>query len=236
MEDIGWAVQAIGYHAGFEIRSTAPPYITVTNHRGKIPCDIERVMFVESLRIDDSASKVLNPDGTTPFPQPDESEQCPPVYKGIKMQLSSDRSLAAISEGTPRTTYMNTDNQSNSYWINGDYVVTGFQQGLIKLTGPHFVLDSEGMPCIIDDFDYKTACEWYCIMQMMLRGFKHPEVNYQFAESRFEIHRLRAENAVKVMSLDKAERFDKSWNRYARSMDFGANFYAGLEQQEYISR
>jgi hypothetical protein len=235
IEDIGWAIQAIGYHAGFIKKSTPPPYITVANHRGKIPCDVERVMFVESLKVDSSAQNTLNPDGTTPYPQTDD-EVCPPVYKGVKMLLSSDRSMPAIDEETPRTTNMNTSALYNSYWINGDYIVTGFESGLIKIHGIHFNIDKKGAPNIVDDFDYKSCCEFYCIAQMIFRGFKHPELSYRDAFAMFEMYRLRAENACKVMGLDSAERFDKSINRYIRSVDFGANFYAGLEQQEYISK
>ena len=218
------------------MRSTEYPYITVAHHRAKIPCDVERVMFVEWLREDVTHSHELNPDGTTPPPTPPE-ENCPPRYIGSKMQLSSDRSLAVVGESSPRTTAMNTTyNQGNSYYINGDYIITGFEAGLIKIHGVHFVIDKDGAPCVIDDFDYKECCVFYCISQMIFKGFKHPELSYKDAFSMFEMYRLRAENACKVMGLDKAERFDKSWLRYVRSIDFGANFYAGLEQQEYIGK
>ena len=175
IEDIGWAIQAIGYHAGFEMRSTEYPYITVAHHRAKIPCDVERVMFVEWLREDVTHSHELNPDGTTPPPTPPE-ENCPPRYIGAKMQMSSDRSLAVVGESSPRTTAMNTTyNQGNSYYINGDYIITGFEAGLIKIHGVHFIIDKDGSPCVIDDFDYKECCVFYCISRMIFRGFKHPE-------------------------------------------------------------
>jgi len=237
IEDIGWAIQAIGYHAGFEIKSTEYPYITVNHHRALIPCDVERVIHVECLQIDDSTDHVLNPDGTTPPPQPPDPG-CPPKYKGIKMQLSSDRSLASVGEHSPRTTEMNTTfNQGNSYWINGNYIVTGFEKGLIKIHGVHFIIDKvDGAPCIIDDFAYKECCVWWCVSQMILRGYKHPEVSYKDALFQFEKYQYQAENACKIMGLDKAERFDKSWNRFIHSIDFGANFHAGLEQQEYIDK
>lgn len=234
IENIGWAIQAIGYHANFIIKSTEPPYISVNNHRGKIPCDVERVIHVESLQIERSSLNILNPDGTTPFPQPDQfQDDC--NYKGIKMSLASDTSLPSEDENTPRTTAMNTSPLENSYWINGDYIVTGFEKGLIKIHGVHFNIDKKGMPNVVDEFNYKTCCEYYCLAQIIAGGFKHPELNYATCFALFEKFRDKAENACKMLSLDRADRLEKSWNRYARSIDFGANFYAGLNNQEYIS-
>jgi len=234
IEDIGWGIQAIGYHAGFEKKATEPPYILVNHHRGKIPCEVERIIHVEQLRIYRTDENILNPDGTTPAPST--SEDCSPNYKGVKMILSSDTTLASFSETSPKTTQMDTTMLENTFSINGDYVVTGFERGLIKLYYIAFVTDKDGMPCVIDDYDYKTALEWYCLEQMMHRGFKPSSgIQYREVHQLFEIHRLRAENAVKVMSLDGAERFGASFNRFVSNPEFSRNFYAGMEQQEYIS-
>jgi hypothetical protein len=234
LEDIGWAIQAIGYHAGFVDKETEPPYITVLHHRGKIPCDVERILAVESLVAVSGSSKVLNPDGTTPFPQPDPTDSC--TYKGVKMTLSSDISLGTISETTPKTSRMNTELLTNTYSLNDNYVITGFEKGLIKLIYKGFPLDKEGMPMIIDDFDYKSCLEFYCVSQMLLRGWKHPVMDYDRAFASFNFYLPKAENAVKMLSLDRAQRFEASWNRYVRSVDFSGNYFAGLEQTEYISR
>jgi len=236
IEDMGWAIQAIGYHAGFDDKATEPPYLTVSNFRAKIPCDVERLKHVECLKINKANNNILNPDGTTPTPE-EVDEDCPPTYKGIKMTLSNDSGMASISQSSPRTTEMDVSGLDNVYQVTEglEYVITNFEKGLIKLYYKGFITDSKGMPCVIDDYNYKTCLEFYCLAQMILRGFKHPEIDFDKAMFYFERHRDKAENAVKVMGLDQAERFEASWNRYTRSINFGGNFFAGLEQQEYIA-
>lgn len=241
IEDIGWAIQAIGYHAGFEHYSTPAPYITVTNHRGKIPCEVDRLKFVERMLPDKPQSNVMNPDGTTPPPPDPPSDhdtgaECV-TYKGIKLTKSDDASLEGIWCESPRTTNVKMDQLEDTYTVSGDgsFVVTQFEQGLIKLHYIGFIVDKKGQPCVVDDFHYKTCLEFYCVAQMMLRGFKHPEIGFKECMQMFERERDRAENACKMMGLDDTEKFEASWLRYVRSANFANGFYAGLEQQEYIS-
>lgn len=232
IESIGWAIQGIGYHAGFEHKQTEPPYLTVKNNRVRIPCDVERIIHVEQLLPDHSQRNILNPDGTTPFPQPSEEEpDCNTKYKGIRMVLATDSSGYGLSSDSPRTTA--TTPGRNYYSIDGEYVKTEFESGLIKLHYIGFSLDKNGYPMIIDDFDYKTAIEWYLIQEMILGGFKHPEVSWREANSMWDTYRLRAENAVKGISLDGAERFRAGWNRISNNEAFGRDFYMGLETPEY---
>lgn len=236
IEDIGWAIQAIGYHTSFVKKSTDPPYIKVKNHRGLIPCDVDRILLVESLTKVGYTYNGLNPDGTNATPPDDEDESCA-KYEGIQLTLSSDISLSSIGETSPRTTKMNTTNLNNTYDIVGGYVITGFESGLIKLHYVGFNIDKEGYPLVIDDYEYKSALEYYCIGQMIHRGFRPLSgITYGDAEGKFERHRYRAENICKMMGIDEARRFGASLTRYAQGANFGANFYAGLEQQEYIDR
>ena len=105
IEDIGWAIQGIGYHAGLEDKATEFPYITVKNNRALIPCEVERILFVEWMVPDNASGNVLNPDGTTPFPQ-ENSTQNACNFKGIKLTLGSDGTNSSQSERTPRTTHI----------------------------------------------------------------------------------------------------------------------------------
>jgi hypothetical protein len=233
IEDIGWAIQGIGYHAGLEDKATEPPYITVNNHRGKIPCDVERLIHVEQLLPLDISGHVLNPNGTTPFPQPTvNTDVC--SYKGVRMKLGSDTTNSSLSERNPRTTAISPT--VPYYTLNGDYVVTEFEKGLIKLYYVGFSVDTDGLPRIIDDFDYKSAVKWYCVQSMILKGYKHPEISWKDAFQMWETYRLRAENAPKMPSLDGAERFRNSWNRFANNLELGENYYMHLEQPEYINK
>jgi len=233
IEDIGWGIQAIGYHSGFIKKATSYPYITVANYRAIIPCDVERIIHVEYLNpAPPYAGHVLNPDGTTPFPQPnyDENTTCHPNYRGVKLPLGTDTSGYGDSQTT------GAQAQGNYYLLNGGYIITSFKEGLIKLHYSAFNTDKEGLPLVIDDFDYKSCLEFYVVSQMILRGMKHPSMEYVTAFQQFETYRLRAENACKVLSLDAAERFAAVWPRYVNNFEWSRDFYIGLEQREFIDR
>lgn len=233
IEDIGWGIQGIGYHIGFEKKSTEPPYLTVAHHRAKIPCDVERIIHVEQLLPNyDQSGNVLNPDGTTPTEE--ETETCITTYRGVRMKLGSDTTSYGLTERSPRTTDISP--AAPYYNLNGDYIVTEFESGLIKLHYNGFITDKNSYPMIVDDFDYKSALEWYCFQAMMLKGYKHPELSWKEAFAMWEMYRLRAENAPKVQSLDGAERFRATWCRFANGANFGNDFYMHQEHQEYISK
>lgn len=232
IEDIGWAIQAIGYHMGFVKKQTEPPYLIVANNRAKIPCDVERIIAVEQLLPrQDSHNHVLNPDGTTPSPQP--FNNLPP-YEGIRLRLGSDISGYGIAEDNPRTTKAKPS--SSYYNINTDFIIVPFSDGLLKLHYIGFAVDKKGLPMVIDDADYKLALQWYCVQNMILKGHKHPEVSFRDAFQMWEMYRLRAENAGKVQSLDSAERFRATWNRYNSGINLTQSFDMHFESPEQIDR
>ena len=228
IEDIGWGIQAIGYHAGFVKKQTPPPYLTVANHRAKIPCDVERIRVVEKLTLSNQTSHVLNPDGTTPSPEELIVNGC--TYIGVKLPLGSDETGYGLAEDNPRTTKITP--VRDYYNLNSDFIITRFETGLIKLHYDGFDVDKEGLPRVIDDADYKMALQWYCVQNMILKGYRHPEVSYKDAFNFWELYRLRAENACKVQSIDAAERFTASWVRFAGNSQFSGNFFMHSEQSE----
>ncbi|MFN7465260.1 MAG: hypothetical protein ACK53T_01365 [Planctomycetota bacterium] len=231
IEDIGLAIQAIGYHAGFEHKQTEPPYIKVTNNRAKVPCHVERIKVIEQLLPDAfSERNLLNPDGTTPFPQVEYNPDC--TYRGVKMFLGSDQTGYGFAEDNPRTTGISPG--APYYNLDGDYIYTSFTEGLIKLHYVGFALDKNGYPRILDDADYKMAVEWYVVYNMLLKGFKHPDLSWKDAYQMWETYRLRAENAPKMPSIDAAERFRNTWSRFAIGNEWGQEFFMNLEQPSNI--
>lgn len=230
IEDMGWAIPAIGYHAGFEKKQTEPPYLKVQHNRVKIPCDVERVIAVEQLLPDYSQMNVLNPDGTTPAINYDDT--C--TYKGVRLPLGSDLTGYGIAQDNERTTSITPG--ADYYNINSDYIVTSFTDGLIKLHYIGYAIDKDNFPKIVDDPDYSMALEWYLFAQMLLKGYNHPKIDFKQAFEFWEMYRLRAENAMKVQTLDSAERFRNTWNRFATGNQYAGDFFMNSEQPQYIDR
>lgn len=231
IEDLGWAIPAIGYHGGFEKKQTEPPYLKVQHNRAKIPCDVERIIAVEQLLPDYSQENILNPDGTTPDPSTYSSD-C--NYKGVRLPLGSDLTGYGLGQDNERTTRISPN--AEYYNINADYINTSFTDGLIKLYYIGYSVDKDNFPKIIDDADYKMALEWYLFAQMLLKGYKHHEIGFKQAFELWEMYRLRAENAIKVQTLDSAERFRNTWNRFATGNEYASDFFMNSEQSQYIDR
>ena len=229
IEDLGWAIPAIGYHGGFEEMQTPPPYLKVAHNRVLIPCNVERIKAVEQLLPKDNSKNILNPDGSTPTPI--ETDSCD--FAGVRMRLGSDLTGLGIAKDNPRTTDISS--ASPYYNINSDYIITSFTDGLIKLHFIGYALDQDSYPRIIDDPDYKMALEWYLVQSMMLKGYKHSEVSFKEAFAMWEMYRLRAENAIKGQTLDSAERFRSTWCRFALGNEYYNDFDMHLEQPNYIS-
>lgn len=229
IEDMGWAIQAIGYHAGFEKKSTSAPYLSVQHNRVKIPCDVERIIAVEMLTPSNRHDNRLNPDGSTPYPLSQYDDTC--SYTGTRLPLGSDLTGYGLSQDNPRTTEVTPG--SPYYNLNSDYVVTSFSEGLIKLHYIGFALDKDGLPRILNDADYKMALEWYCFANMILKGYKHPELSYKDAWNMWDMYRLRAENAPKGYSLDGADRFKAGWGRVSTGVT-NQEFFMNFEQGSSI--
>ncbi len=234
IEDMGWAIPAIGYHAGFENKQSEPPYLTVQHNRVKIPCCVERIIAVEQLIPDASSTNILNPDGTTPYPQASTTYNSQCTYRGVRLPLGSDLTGYGLAQDNGRTTHVRPS--ADYYNLNSDFVVTSFTNGLIKLHYIAYAVDKDNFPKIVDDPDYSMALEWYLFAQMILRGYKHPEIGFKQAFELWEMYRLRAENAVKMPSLDSAERFRNTWNRFATGNEYAADFFMNGEQSQYIDR
>lgn len=226
IENIGWAIQAIGYHAGFTKSDTG--VLEVKNHRVKIPCEVERIIAIGHLIADSSENNILNADGTTPTSNSTTSNQC--GKKEVRLRLGSDLTGYGLSTDNPRTTKMTPS--ENYYNLNPDYVITSFETGFIKIYYVGFTTDKEGLPLVLDDFDYKTCIEWYCVSQMLLAGYKNPNIDFRIADSKFEEFRFKAENACKAPSIDATERFAATWLRFSGSREFANDFFMNLEQPE----
>lgn len=235
IEDIGWAIQHIGYHAGFEKLSSPFPYLTVKNNRAKIPCNVERIIAVEQLLPGiGNTQNILNPDGTTPAPVvPSEDQLKCGDFQSCRLALGSDLSgYGLVDEDSPRTTRPLPN--APYYNVNTDYIITSFTDGLIKLHFVGFAVDKSGYPKILDDADYKMACKWYIFGNMMLKGYKNPNLSYKDVVALYDKHRLAAENAPKMPSLDGADRFRAGWSRYIQNSEVSKDYFMNNEQTAYI--
>ena len=234
IEDMGWAIQAIGYHTNFVDKETAAnDPVEIVGHRALIPCDIERIKYVKRYILDTETINILNPDGTTPQNIVDINNDCSNL-KTIRLRLGSDDTGYALSVDNYRTTKIQPGDV-NYYQINGNYIVTGFETGKIQIGYKGFNIDEGGLPLIVDAFHYKEAVFWYIVKNMLLRGYRNPELTYALADANFKLEVVQAQNEVKMPSIDGLERFAAGWLRYSQGREFYKNFFMNMEQPELTS-
>lgn len=228
IEDIGWAIQAIGYHTGFVDKTTQhDERLLVKGHRVKIPCVAERIKMVE-IFLDSMKSKTvyLNADGTVrKMPEEEYNKR-----KTTRLHLGADLSGYGLSAESPRTTH--TSPSTPYYQLNGDYIITSYEECELKLHYKAFNVDDEGLPLIIDDFDYKTCVYWYVIKEALLSGdYANASVNYKTAFEMFEMYLPRAQNAGKMPSIDGMARFAAGWTRMNLGHAVDNEYFMGMEQK-----
>lgn len=229
MENIGDAIQAIGYHCGFEEKAT--PYnvpVEVVGHRAELPCDYERVLFVEELLASPTSTNAMDAEGNNITT--DETDTC---LKGYWLPRGTDRGLKSLAHKDAKRTIAVTPT-TNYYNLQGDWIVTGFETCKIRIHYMGYPVDSEGLPLIVDDFDYKTCVYWYVISNMILAGYKFNELNWQIANAQFEKYLPKAQNSVKMLTLDQMEAFANMWLRYTGRRNQMDNFGVNYEQRELI--
>ncbi len=228
IEDIGWAIQGIGYHIGFEQKATPDntPFCVV-DHRIKVPCDCERVLFVEQYTSAFTPMNAMDAEGYNI-----ESTDNSNCRKTSRLPKGTDIRLKSLDRTTGSTTIVTPIN--NYYDVQGDFIITGFPTCELKVHYMAFPTDEEGLPMVIDDFDYKTSVFWYVIAQMILSGYKIPDLNFLQANALFEKHMAIASNNCKMPSIDGMEAFKNMWLRYSGQEKFHRNFGINFENAEYI--
>lgn len=113
----------------------------------------------------------------------------------------------------------------DTYSLNPNYIHTSFQTGCITVYFEGLELDCDGYPFVIDDAMYRKALEWYILMQMLGRGFKHQVFNYKDAMSQWEATYPKAQNKCKMPDIDGMEQFKKTWTGTCRSVNRTNQFF-----------
>jgi hypothetical protein len=233
LEDMGHAIQAIGYHTSL-IQKTTPDTepVKVVGHRAKLPCDCERVKLIEvytdiipSMNIMDAEGKNITPTTT--------QDRC---RKTIRLRKGTDETLQSYgNDDSTRNPGTLIQARANYYNLQGDYIVTGFECGELKIHYSAFPTDNEGLPLIIDDFNYKEAIFYFLLSQMILSGTKINEMTFDKANALFTMHRDVAANNVKMPSVDDMESLVNVMTRYSQQRSFYINFGINREQPEYTN-
>lgn len=204
-EWIGEAIEFIGHTAGFVPKSKI---LQIESHRALLPPDYH----------------IVRPKGVIYQHQP-----LPYGRDGNRYEPShAIEFLSAVQGDFPdmvRGLYghpINTVRGNNEYYtLAGDsYLNTSFESGQVLLKYWAYATDDKGFPLVPDSVYYKEAIMWYVLKKMILRGYKHPEFNYDKANFYWKKACAAAANDAAYPTPDKMENFVKRWVRMLPNINF----------------
>lgn len=109
-----------------------------------------------------------------------------------------------------RTPYGDSETM-HGYKIEPGYIKAPFAKGCLGVAYKAIPRDKDGLPLLINEFDFIEACTWYSVSHMILAGHKHPEVRWEEADRRWEMYRARASNNLMLRSPDEMETISRMW-------------------------
>ena len=108
--------------------------------------------------------------------------------------------------------------------INGNFLHTSFEKGIVYFIYKGIPLDCDGYPMVPKSAELNTALQYYFIHRMALSGYKHPVLSFADALSLWEKHYPRASNDINWMSLQEYQAFTELWTNPILG-DLNANNY-----------
>lgn len=105
-----------------------------------------------------------------------------------------------------------------------DFIKTSFEQGSIHFIYQAFPTNNLGHPVVLDNEIYLTALEWFIVLMCIQKGYKHPIFDWKTAYTMFyggsQLEpfgwRGKAQNSVRIPSIDSMERFTRMWEHRMR--------------------
>lgn len=121
-----------------------------------------------------------------------------------KIPLRYDNDTFFTSKNSPKM----VSHTDQSYIINGDYIFTSFDKGLLEISYYAFPVDAEGLPLIPDDVTYIRAIEAFIterIARRLMLQDKMSADKYAFLAKDWYFYVNSAKTKDAVMTLDQAQ-------------------------------
>lgn len=125
------------------------------------------------------------------------------------------------------------DYSEHGYYVNQDYIVTGFESGAIKVKYLGYPTDEDGYPLVPKNQYFREALFWYCFKHLILKGYKpKTDITYQIAEENWRRQCAAARSKANYPSIDQYERFKNSWVRMIPVDRFESGFDSNPKDAE----
>lgn len=100
-----------------------------------------------------------------------------------------------------------------TYFVNGDYLVTSFEEGEVTVSYMTFETDKDGFPLVPDNQYFREALFWYCFKKILMSGYtpKNKDMNYEVAENQWRFYCTGARNKANYPDIGQYQRFADIW-------------------------
>lgn len=238
IEWIADGIKDIGYHTGFVPKDDI--FITIENYTAKVPDEVQSLngIYLNGCRLplmmdrsnvnfryiknytnyslaSDYNVNSLN-DEYKRLRELQTMYEETPTDEILDAIMDSQRKISVLVENL---TFIKHHAYLNCEWcgIEGGYFKTSFPSGTIRLDANCYMVDDKGFPLVVDTQKYKFALEWGIIYKLMLQGWVHPVVSFEFAYNEYYSVRIpMAQNEPKMMSPEREEAFTYMWNSVKR--------------------
>lgn len=114
---------------------------------------------------------------------------------------------------------------ANYGWsLTPHYIITHVEDGDLYIKYNTIPIDNDGEPLIHGEFNYVEAVTFYCLAQLLLQGYKHPDFNYDKAMQFHNRYRDKAVNKSKLLSADDYSNFAYMWLNSFQGRDMVKDF------------
>lgn len=237
LDNIGLIVNEIGHHAGYEPKDVKAQ---IKNYKVRVPTEVLSINHIKHNGIiltpaldkysayDNygvnrrQLTQATHEDAMFLEKQTKRLKTLKELYlenPTVEVLDSIENAQRKINQMVEGLTYQGfTDYSFNWFRLEGGYIKTSFEEGLIVINADAYMVDEAGLPMVVDTFYYREACIWGILYYMMLGGYKHPVLSFEKVEHDKDYFIGRAQNEPHVMSVERHQRFTEEWSSLARGV------------------
>ncbi len=207
---VAWSVWVMGIVGSYDLYKDDSDVVTITNNRGLLPKGIIKIEQCRKITGNsDNQSYVSMLTATDPF------------HVKYKNYPESHRQ----------------ELQSQTYKIQGDYIYTAFQEGMVEVAFKTLYTDDDGFIMLPTNSSLTKAVEAY-IKQEHFRGLfeigKIERIVFEESKSEYTWYIAQAQSSVMNVSLDERQSISNAAHKLMWNEDYHEDGFRNLGDKEYL--
>lgn len=222
---IEWIPEAMGYmRTKMELKYEYED-VNIEFHKGKLPCGLISIQAVEWNGCRLPTSNTVKHYATGSVPRSNDSLDL--FMSAIHRQDQTDYTGPGnYIWKSDLESIMSCDLHSSAYYqVEMDYINTSMCDTRVRIHYLSMPMDSNGLPLIPDNENYKEALYYYVRAKMIGTGYKDIAFNEIDLMQRFEMYAARAMGQIRYPSTDMMENRITTLTRFIPPAYYWDNFF-----------